>query len=169
MLVESVVEIPTGASNKYEMGENGRIKLCRVLYSPVRYPAEYGYIRYTHGGDGDPLDILILISQPTFPGCIVPTRIVGALEMVDEEGIDTKVLGVCDVDPRYDHIRKLEDVPPHFLKEVRHFFDVYTELEGRDPKLGEWRDYDDACKKVMDAQSHYYFLKDEGDNLERFQ
>ena len=132
IIVNTVVEIPSGSSNKYEYDMGlGVFRLDRVLYSPVHYPADYGFIPGTLGQDGDPLDVLILISQPTFPGCLVEARPVGMLDMVDDKGIDEKILAVAHGDPRYQRIEDLASVEPHVLKEIKHFFNVYKNLEGR--------------------------------------
>ena len=122
-IVEAFIEIPKGAQNKYEFDElRGRFRLDRVLYSPVHYPADYGFIPDTLAEDGDALDILVLISNPTFPGCSVPARVVGALSMQDDKGVDTKILSVAAVDPRLVHVRSYRDLQPHLIKEVEYFF-----------------------------------------------
>lgn len=143
MIVMATVEIPTGTSNKYEM-EGGRLTLSRVLYSPVKYPAEYGYIEGTLAPDGDPLDILVAISEPTFPGCRVPARVVGALRMTDDKGTDDKILAVCDVDPRYNHIERHDQLGWPYLDAISHFFSIYKTLEGKEVSVGEWLDREAA-------------------------
>lgn len=139
IIVNTVVEIPYGSSNKYEYDARlGLFRLDRVLYSPVHYPADYGFIPSTLAKDGDPLDILILISQPTFPGCLVEARPVGMLDMVDDKGVDEKILAVAHGDPRYQRIEELSSVEPHVLKEIEHFFKVYKDLEGRTSLTSGW-------------------------------
>jgi len=139
VIVNTVVEIPSGSSNKYEYDMSlGVFRLDRVLYSPVHYPADYGFIPGTLGKDGDPLDILILISQPTFPGCLVEARPVGMLDMVDDKGVDEKILAVAHGDPRYQRIEDLSSVEPHVLREIEHFFNVYKNLEGRTSLTSGW-------------------------------
>ena len=129
-IVEAFIEIPMGSQNKYEIDkENNRIKLDRVLYSACYYPAEYGFVDKTLSLDGDPIDILVFTTAPTFPGCIVSSRIIGALDMIDTGAVDTKLIAVNTGDPRYDHVHSLEDLPPHYLKEVKTFFARYKELQ----------------------------------------
>ena len=138
-VVDVVVEIPQGSQNKYEVDHHtGRIRLDRVLFSPFHYPTDYGFVPDTLGEDGDPLDVMVLISQPTFPGCALRARIVGMLEMSDENGVDHKVLAVCEDDPRFLHVKELDQVPPHQLKEIAHFFAVYKTLENKPTAVGNW-------------------------------
>ena len=114
MLVEALIEIPMGTKNKYEIDtETGRVKLDRVLYSSVMYPAEYGFIPNTLAGDGDALDILVLSTASTFPGCIVNARVLGYLDIIDRGEKDEKVIAVVNNDPRLDHYQKLDDLPDH--------------------------------------------------------
>ncbi len=136
MVTDCVIEIPQGGRCKYEHVEHGRLRLDRVLYSALAYPAEYGFVPGTRAADGDPLDIVVAMSVPTFPGCIVPARIIGAMEMVDQGEDDTKILAVCAVDPRYDHIQSIEDFGPHFAKELTDFFSSYKNLEGKKVSTG---------------------------------
>lgn len=139
VIVNAVVEIPSGSSNKCEYDVHlGVFRLDRVLYSPVHYPADYGFIPSTLAEDGDPLDILILISHPTFPGCLVESRPVAMLNMVDDKGVDEKILAVAGGDPRYQRIEDLTSVEPHVLKEIEHFFNVYKNLEGRTSLTSGW-------------------------------
>lgn len=135
LVLDCVIEIPQGGRCKFEQVD-GQLRLDRVLYSALAYPAEYGFIPETRSPDGDPLDIVVAMSVPTFPGCVVPARIVGALEMVDQGEQDTKILAVCAVDPRYDHIQALGDFGPHFTKELVDFFSSYKNLEGKVTKMG---------------------------------
>ncbi|HEX9016852.1 MAG TPA: inorganic diphosphatase, partial [Chloroflexota bacterium] len=121
--IEVLVEIPQGSRNKYEYDEaTGRIRLDRVLYSSVHYPAEYGFVLETRAPDGDPLDALVLAYEPTFPGCVIPARPVGVLRMRDEKGLDDKVLAVPVGDPRFAEVRDLADLQPHGLAEIENFF-----------------------------------------------
>jgi inorganic pyrophosphatase len=150
--VRAIVEIPKGSRNKYEMDhETGRIRLDRTLYASVHYPADYGFIDGTLGEDEDPLDCLVLVSEPTFPGCVIDVRPVGVFLMRDEKGIDHKVLCVPVSDPLWSPIEKLEDVPPHLLDEIEHFFNVYKTLEGKETETGGWDGADGASKVVADA------------------
>lgn len=156
MVVSAVIEIPTGSQNKYEMDhKTGRIRLDRVLYSPFHYPADYGFVPDTLAEDGDPLDIIVLISQPTFPGCEVQARIVGILEMEDEHGVDDKLFAVAHDDPRYDGAERLEDLPAHILKEIVHFFATYKELQGLTTTVGHWQDQSHAVAVLEKARARY--------------
>ena len=129
-VVEVVVEIPKGSRNKYEYDHaRGVMRLDRRLFSATTYPADYGYIPDTLGEDGDPLDALVLIEDPTFPGCWVRARPVGVFYMEDEKGRDAKVLCVPHDDPMWEDIEDLESLPSQLLQEIRHFFDVYKTLE----------------------------------------
>jgi inorganic pyrophosphatase len=144
-----VVEIPKGARNKYEMDfEAGRIRLDRTLFTATQYPADYGYIEGTLGRDGDPLDALVLVGAPTFPGCQIRCRAIGMFCMSDERGPDEKVLCVPAHDPRYAAVEDIDDVSEYDRLEMTHFFEVYKELEpaksvagshweGRDATYGE--------------------------------
>jgi inorganic pyrophosphatase len=150
--VRVIVEIPKGSRNKYEMDhESGRIRLDRTLFASVHYPADYGFIDGTLGEDGDPLDALVLVSEPTFPGCEIDVRPVGVFLMRDEKGIDHKVLCVPVSDPLWSPLEKLDDVPPHLLDEIEHFFNVYKTLEGKETETGGWDGADGAAKVVANA------------------
>ncbi len=130
-----VVEIPTGSRNKYEFDPRlGRMVLDRMLFTATRYPADYGYIDGTLGEDGDPLDALVLVGEPTFPGCGIRARPVGLFRMWDEKGSDEKILCVPLRDPVWSHIAELEDLVPNLRNEIEHFFTVYKNLE--DKKVG---------------------------------
>ncbi|MQA04591.1 MAG: inorganic pyrophosphatase [Streptosporangiales bacterium] len=125
-----LVEIPKGQRNKYEVDhESGRIRLDRTLFTATQYPADYGYIEHTLGQDGDPLDALVLLPEPTFPGCLIKCRAIGMFRMRDEKGRDDKVLCVPADDPRHDALRDIEDVPEYHRLEIQHFFEVYKDLE----------------------------------------
>ncbi len=150
--VRVIVEIPKGSRNKYEMDhETGRIRLDRTLYASVHYPADYGFIDGTLGEDGDPLDALVLVSDPTFPGCEIDVRPVGVFMMRDEKGIDHKVLCVPVSDPLWSSIERLDEVPHHLLNEIEHFFDVYKMLEHKETETGGWDGQEGAAKVVADA------------------
>lgn len=143
--VNCIVEIPKGSSNKYEYDPDfGVMKLDRVLYSPLHYPCDYGMVPSTKYLDGDPLDVLILISQATFPGCLVRMRPIGVLMMEDDKGPDEKVLGVAAGDPRFRDARTLADVGDHLLAELIHFFEVYKTLEHKAVEVLGWKDVDVA-------------------------
>lgn len=139
--VEAIVEIPRGSRNKYEMNHQTReIRLDRVLFSSVHYPSDYGFIPGTMGSDGDPLDVLIIVEEPTFPGCHVSVRLIGVLVMEDEKGLDEKLLAVPIADPRFDGIRDINDLQPHWLLEIENFFVVYKNLEsGKETRIEGWK------------------------------
>jgi len=123
MIVDAIIEIPMGTKNKYEVEkETGKIRLNRVLYSSVSYPAEYGFIENTIAGDKDPLDILVLSSTPTFPGCIVRGRVLGYLGILDRGEHDEKIIAVAHDDPRFDHLNSIDDLPSHTKDEISEFF-----------------------------------------------
>ena len=125
-VVDALIEIPLGSKNKYEKDkETGRIRLDRVLYASMIYPAEYGVIEQTLAPDGDELDILVICSDPTFPGCIVPARVLGYLDMWDNGKLDYKLISVVDCDPRYNDVTELEHLSPFVLKEIENFFGNY--------------------------------------------
>ena len=129
-IIDVVVEIPRGSRNKYEYDhERHVIRLDRRLFSATFYPADYGFIPDTLGEDGDPLDALVLLDDPTFPGCWVASRPVGVFWMTDDKGPDAKVICVPAGDPRWDHAQEIEDVPEPLLAEIEHFFEVYKMLE----------------------------------------
>ena len=154
MDVEVVIEIPRGHRNKYEVDHRtGRIRLDRMLFTSTRYPADYGFIDETLGGDGDPLDALVLLEEPTFPGCLVTVRPVAVFWLHDEDGPDAKLLTVCTHDPRKAGIRDLADVPPHLLNEIGHFFDIYKELEpGKSTDVRGWQDRAEAERVIKESQ-----------------
>ena len=132
MTVKIFVEIPKGSQNKYERDEStGQIMLDRALHGPVAFPFEYGFIEGTNGEDGDPLDAVLLVSFPTFPGCIVEGEVIGYLEMEDESGIDHKVIAVprAKLDPRWEHVKEVNDLPESMRKEIKEFFEIYKRLE----------------------------------------
>lgn len=154
--VETFIEIPRGSNNKYEWDkEANRLRLDRVLYSAMFYPADYGYVDETLEEDGDPIDVLLLVTNPTVPGCLVDTRIVGVLAMADDKGVDNKLLGVAVKDPRFKQVNDLNDVPPHLLKEIEHFFRVYKDLEGKKTEIQGWGDKAKAFEILEKAKANY--------------
>ena len=155
-IVDALIEIPLGSKNKYELDKSsGRIRLDRVLYAAMIYPAEYGIIENTLAPDGDPLDILVICSDPTFPGCIVPARVLGYLEMVDGGKLDYKLIAVVDCDPRYDSIRELEDLSPFVLKEIANFFANYKVLQGIKVEVGQFHGKTDAARVIAECREAY--------------
>jgi inorganic pyrophosphatase len=135
-----LIEIPKGTRNKYELDkETGRIRLDRMLFTSTRYPADYGFIENTLGLDSDPLDALVLLDEPTFPGCLIKCRAIGMFRMTDEKGGDDKVLCVPAQDPRVAHLRDIEDVREFDRLEIQHFFEVYKDLEpGKSVEGATW-------------------------------
>jgi inorganic pyrophosphatase len=130
MQFDVVIEIPKGQRNKYEVDhETGRIRLDRMLFTSTRYPSDYGFIENTLADDGDPLDALVLLEEPTFPGCVILCRPIGMFRMRDEKGADDKVLCVVATDPRMAHYDDITDVAEFDLLEIQHFFEVYKALE----------------------------------------
>jgi inorganic pyrophosphatase len=142
MEVEVVIEIPKGTRNKYEADhETGAIWLDRMLFTATRYPEDYGFIPLTLAQDGDPLDAMVLLEEPTFPGCHIRARPVGVFLMSDEKGQDAKILCVPATDPRQAEVRNLTDVPSYALEEIAHFFAIYKALEpGKDAVVRGWDD-----------------------------
>src|SRR5882672_24029 len=139
--VNAVIEIPRGQTNKYEYDKELRVfRLDRNLYSPVHYPGDYGFIPGTLSDDGDPLDVLVLVDAPSFTGCIMTVRPIGFLEMVDQEQGDEKVLAVGINNPIYKGVRDYEELYPHVLLEIEHFFAIYKELEAKTTRIVGWRD-----------------------------
>jgi inorganic pyrophosphatase len=135
-----LIEIPAGSRNKYEVDHlTGRIRLDRMLFTSTRYPNDYGYIEGTLGQDGDPLDAMVLLQEPTFPGCLIKCRAIGMFRMTDEAGGDDKVLCVPAGDPRLEHLRDIHHVPEFDRLEIQHFFEVYKDLEpGKSVEGASW-------------------------------
>jgi inorganic pyrophosphatase len=147
------VEIPTGSRNKYEVDhDTGTIFLNRMLFTATRYPADYGFIEDTLGEDGDPLDALVFVSEPTFPGCRIRARPVGLFRMWDEKGPDEKILCVPLRDPGWSHVERLDDLLPTLRNEVEHFFRVYKELEEKPTGTEGFGDRDEAWTVIEAAR-----------------
>jgi inorganic pyrophosphatase len=157
MDVEVVIEIPRGQRNKYEVDhETGRIRLDRMLFTSTRYPADYGFIEDTLADDGDPLDALVLLEEPTFPGCVIRCRAIGMFRMRDEMGADDKVLCVPATDPRMKRLRDIQQVSEFDRLEIQHFFEVYKELEpGKSVEAGTaWAGRAEAEAEIRAARKH---------------
>ncbi len=155
-VVEAVVEIPFRSRNKYEIDKKtGNIKLDRVLYSAMGYPAEYGTLENTLAPDGDPLDILILATEPTYPGCIIPARVIGYLTMIDNGKEDYKLISVVACDPRYDEIKELSDVSAFTLKEIKNFFENYKSLQEIKVEVGEYYSKEEALNLIELCKKNY--------------
>lgn len=156
MIVEATIEIPMGTQNKYEVDPKTRkIKLDRVLFSSVSYPSEYGFIENTLSGDGDPLDILVLTTFPTFPGCIIKGRVLGYLELIDNGDTDEKVITVNATDPRYDHIKTIDDLPEHTIDEIKEFFKTYKHLQGIKVEVGNIYGLEEAEKLIDECKKRF--------------
>ncbi|MBU3758667.1 MAG: inorganic diphosphatase [Candidatus Omnitrophica bacterium] len=154
--VSVMIEIPKGSRNKYEYDkEKKMIKFDRMLFSSVHYPSDYGFIVNTLALDGDALDALVLVWEPTFPGCLMEAKPIGLFKMRDEKGPDEKILCVPVRDPFWNYINELTDVPPHLLKEIEHFFSIYKELEGTKTGIDGWRDRQSALRIIQESQQRY--------------
>jgi inorganic pyrophosphatase len=149
-----IIEIPKGQRNKYEMDHvTGRIRLDRMLFTSTRYPSDYGFIEGTLADDGDPLDALVLLEEPTFPGCVIRCRAIGMYRMRDEKGADDKVLCVPATDPRMVYLQHIEDVPPYDRLEIQHFFEVYKALEpGKSTEGFSWADREAAEAEIEECR-----------------
>ena len=154
--VTALIEIPSGSRNKYKLDkDSGLMRLDRVLYSAVHYPGDYGFIPRTLHEDGDPCDILVLVNEPTFPGCQIDARPIGVLMMLDRGEPDDKVLAVPSNDPYYSEYFDIADIPQHYLKEVEHFFHIYKDLEGRRVQTVGWEKSVKAMRVIMDSITRY--------------
>jgi inorganic pyrophosphatase len=155
-IITAVVEIPAGSRNKYELDkESGLIRLDRVLFSAVHYPGDYGFIPRTLAEDGDPCDVLVLLNEPTFPGCQIDARPIGILRMLDRGEPDDKILAVPCHDPFYGEYFDIADIPQHYLREVEHFFGIYKDLEGKRMEVLGWQKSELAAQAVVDAMRAY--------------
>jgi inorganic pyrophosphatase len=156
IIIDTLIEIPKGSRNKYEYDwERKLIRFDRMLFSPVHYPCDYGFITETLALDGDPLDALVLVWEPTFPGCLIEAVPVGLFLMHDEKGADEKVLCVPKNDPLWRHVKDLPDVPPHLLREIEHFFSIYKELENKEVVIEGWQAKGAAIEIIMQAKERY--------------
>ncbi len=134
-----IIEIPKGSRNKYELNqETGYVEFDRRLFAAVSYPVEYGFVMSTRTEDGEELDAVVAVSEPTFPGCVAPMRVIGMLEMYDGDRANHKIFGVPLSDPSWSDLEEIDQLPGDLAKEVEHFFDVYTDLEGKDWRIEGW-------------------------------
>ncbi|MEB3272516.1 MAG: inorganic diphosphatase [Prochlorothrix sp.] len=155
-LVNVLIEIPAGSKNKYEFDKDlNAFALDRVLYASVQYPFDYGFIPNTLADDGDPLDGMVIMDQPTFPGCVIAARPIGMLEMIDGGDRDEKLLCVPAKDPRYTEVKSLKDVAPHRLEEVAEFFRTYKNLEKKVTEILGWKDADTVAPLVKQCIAAY--------------
>lgn len=154
--IEVTVEIPRGSRNKYEFDHERHVfRLDRVLYSSMHYPTDYGFIEGTLSGDGDPLDVLVVVEEPTFPGCHLRARPIGALIMTDEKGEDEKILAVPVDDPRFTSVNRLADLHEHWPREISAFFRTYKELQGVQTDVRDWLDVDAAWRVIAEAKDRF--------------
>jgi inorganic pyrophosphatase len=155
-VVNTIVEIAKGRRSKFELDEEtGLFRLDRYLYSSSHYPGDYGFVPQTVADDGDALDVLIMVNEPTFSGCLIAARVLGIFGMTDRGKGDDKVLAVPDSDPLFADYQSLGDVPPHFLREVEHFFTTYKQLEGAHVEARGWLPREAACEAVVRAIEGY--------------
>ncbi len=148
-LLNVLIEIAGGSKNKYEFDKDlNAFALDRVLFASVQYPWDYGFVPNTLADDGDPLDGMVIMDEPTFPGCVIAARPIGMLEMIDGGDRDEKILCVPDKDPRYSQVRSLKDIPQHRLDEIAEFFRTYKNLEKKETKILGWQDIDQVMPLV---------------------
>jgi len=159
--IQMIVEIPKGSSNKYEYDIiDGTIALDRVLYGANFYPGEYGFVPETLDWDGDPLDVISLVTYPTLPGVRVNVRILGSIKMIDAGEIDTKLFGVFADDPRFKSYEKLSDVPQHLKDEIENFFLQYKALQKKEVRIDGWGDLKEALEEIKECKERYIEYKD---------
>jgi len=155
-MLHCFVEIPKGSRNKYEWDEELQaLKLDRFLFSSVVYPTDYGFIPDTLGEDGDPLDAMVCVSEPTFPGCVIPVKIIALFRMRDDKGVDDKVVCVPEHDPNWRHVERLEDLSETLRDEISHFFSIYKQPEGIAVKVDGWFPRDQALDIIEEAKARF--------------
>lgn len=155
-IINVVIEIPKGSMNKYEYDKkHNMMKLDRVLFSPFHYPGDYGFVPQTLSEDGDPLDALVLVTNPTYPGVLIQARPIGLLQMKDDEQLDDKIICVSTNDPRYLHTNDITKIEDHYRSEIAHFFQVYKDLEGKKVEIIGWKSSMEAKDVVMEASKRY--------------
>lgn len=155
-LANAVIEIPFGQKNKYEYDKKLHVfKLDRSLYSSVFYPGDYGFFPSTLSTDGDPLDVLVLVDDASFPGCLIEVRPIGVLEMIDQGVKDEKVLAVPRFNPRYEGVHNFTQIYPHVMKEISHFFSVYKDLEGKRTQMLGWKDATAARAAIVESAKRF--------------
>jgi inorganic pyrophosphatase len=151
-----LVEIPKGSRNKYEWDEELQaIKLDRFLFSSVVYPTDYGFVPEALGEDGDPLDAMVCVTEPTFPGCVIPAQVVAVFRMRDEKGVDDKIVCVPLEDPNWNHIKELDDLPAPLRDEISHFFSIYKQPEGKHVKVDGWFEREKAMQILEEARRRH--------------
>ncbi len=161
-----LIEIPKGSRNKYEYDfELKKVRYDRMLFSSMMYPADYGFIPETLALDGDPLDVLVLVTEPTFPGCVMQVKPIGVFHMADDKGPDEKVLCVPVSDPIWNKLNDLSDMNPHLLKEIEHFFKVYKDLENKKVDVEGWGNVDEAYDILEKCIKRYEDIENKEEGL----
>ncbi len=161
-----LIEIPRGSRNKYEYDfELKRMRFDRMLFSSMMYPADYGFIPETLALDGDPLDVLVLVNEPTFPGCVMEVKPIGVFHMADDKGPDEKVICVPVSDPIWNKLNDLSDVNPHLIKEIEHFFQVYKDLENKKVDVEGWGDVNEAKEILVKCTNRFNELENKPEGL----
>lgn len=156
LVANAIIEIPKGRRSKFELDKaTGLFKLDRYLFSSSHYPGDYGFIPQTLAEDADPLDVLVMVNEPTFVGCLIEARVLGMFKMKDKGANDFKVLGVPHSDPLFAEFHNLDDVPKHFLLEVEHFFQTYKQLEGISVQSEGWAGAEEATEEVRASVTRY--------------
>jgi inorganic pyrophosphatase len=154
--VNGLIEIPRGSRAKYEIDkESGLIKLDRVIYASMYYPLNYGFIPRTLGEDGDPLDIVVLTQVSVVPLCLIPSKVIGVMQMIDRGESDEKVIAVAEQDPSVSHINNVHDLPAYLLSELRHFFENYKTLENKKVEINQFLSREEAFGVIEACLSHY--------------
>jgi inorganic pyrophosphatase len=155
-IVNAVIEIPQGSRAKYEIDkDSGLLKLDRIIYSSFYYPCNYGFIPQTYGDDKDPLDILVITSQPVQAMCLMQAKVIGVMQMIDSGDADDKIIAVAANDPSVNHYNNIEEIPPHFFEELRHFFEEYKRLENKSVQVNEFGDKAKALAIIEDSFQLY--------------
>lgn len=161
-----LIEIPKGSRNKYEYDfELKKIRYDRMLFSSMMYPADYGFIPETLALDGDPLDVLVLVTEPTFPGCVMEVKPIGVFHMADEKGPDEKIICVPVSDPIWNRLNDLSDMNPHLLKEIEHFFQVYKDLENKQVDVEGWGDVKEAFAIIAECTKRFNDIENKPEGL----
>ena len=161
-----LIEIPRGSRYKYEYDfDLKRMRFDRMLFSSMMYPADYGFIPETLALDGDPLDVLVLINEPTFPGCLIEVKPIGVFHMADDKGPDEKIICVPVSDPIWNNLNDLSDMNPHLVKEIEHFFQVYKDLENKKVDVGGWGDVNEAREIISLCVNRFQEIEDKPEGL----
>ena len=161
-----LIEIPRGSRNKYEYDfEIKRMRFDRMLFSSMMYPADYGFIPETLALDGDPLDVLVLVNEPTFPGCVMEVKPIGVFHMADDKGADEKVICIPVSDPIWNSLNNLSDINPHLLKEIEHFFQVYKDLENKEVDVEGWGDVNEAFDIIKECTERFNAIPNKPEGL----